>query len=139
MAKVTKEQLKKWTEKLQNGFGFDLYNYMMNGTKELVKKIELGDAKGSFLKANIIYREVRDGYRYTGKMQPVLSISLWEPIPDSDMARSEGMGLYHEIGSEQTKRNYNELARLSGEVTDEMIMKLAHENFRQLKNGSVMV
>lgn len=133
MAKVTREQLNRWNAKLQNGFLIDLQRLLIHNEKMPIRYVELGDGKR--IAASLSYRDVYEGYRDTGKRQPVLHLALWKDSGTSGMMQSFGMGAYIEIGTAQDKKNFNELAKLSGTIDDEKIMALAAEKMPQLNNA----
>lgn len=128
MAKLTKEQVKRWNSKLQNGFRFDIYHFMNWGEKQIVKKIPLED--GKILEAQILYRHVLGADRFsdTGKVEPILHLQIWEPGSTDGMMCSHGTGVYIQVGSEQDKRKYSELEKLSASFTTEKIMECANRS-----------
>lgn len=134
MAKLTKEQVERWSAKLQNGFAFDVFCYMRDGDKQITKKIELED--GKILEATITYREPKGSYAKV--LHPTLHLQLWEPANTPGMMCSHGIGAYIGIGNEQAKRNYNELVRLSGEITSEKISEYAKANISGLEKETIL-
>lgn len=134
MAKLTSEQIKRWNAKVANGFQFDIHFYLTHREKRVAKYIDLPDGKK--LRAVVEYTEERDRFSYTGKYQPVLHLSVWKA--SGEFLTSSGLGAYIKIGSVQTKRNYNELVKLTLQFTDEDIKKLAEEHKQQLGNPCVI-
>lgn len=136
MAKVTQEQLDRWNAKLQNGFTIDLHSLLYHNEKMPVKYVELGEGKR--IAAKLMYREHREDGRYTGQQQPTLHLSIWRDSGSSGMMSSSGLGVFMNIGTLQNKRNFNELAKLTGTIDEEYILVLASEKMVQLKNDRIL-
>lgn len=136
MAKLTREQLTRWNAKLSNGFQLDLQRFAVWGEKDAVRNIKLDD--GKILQAKINWREVRDGFRYTGLVQPQMHLSIWTPTGNG-MLSSSGLGATIEL-TEKTfnKRSWNELAKFTVEWNDERIMEEAKKHMKQLNNPWVV-
>lgn len=136
MAKVTQEQLNRWNAKLHNGFQIDLQYLLIHNEKKPTRYIELGNGKR--IAASLMYNDIYEGYRHTGKQQPILHLALWEDSGASRMMRSFGTGVYINIGVIQDKKLFSELAKLSATISDEKIMALAKEKMPQLNNAFVV-
>lgn len=134
MANCTKAQAMKWNEQLMNGFGFDLYGFIMSGDKMATKTLPMSD--GRKLQAKLRYEEVRENWKTVGQ-QPILHLSIWEAVEGTEMMRSYGMGATIKLGDVQKKKAYNVLCKLSGAITDDEIKKYAVDNMAQLKNESL--
>ena len=131
MPSVTREQVNKWNAKLQNGFLFDIQRYVVWGEKQIVKSIKLED--GRSLVATLFFRDAREGFKYIGQ-QLCISLSIWTPIENSDLMRSEGTG-YHEIlGAVQEKKLYNDLVKMSAVIDEAKIMEMAKQLMNALTN-----
>ena len=136
MAKCTREQVNRWESKLSNGFEFDLMYFLTWGEKRAERSIELED--GRIIKAEISWYEIRDGYRYTGLVRPKMNISLWRKSSTPGMLCSSGLGYTIELtDKDYSKRNWNEIAKLTTEWDDERILKIAYEHMAELKNAFV--
>lgn len=136
MAKITREQLARWNAKLQNGFQLDLQCLLIHNEKTPTRYIELGNGKR--IAASLMYNDIYEGHRDTGKRQPVLRLALWEDSGTSGMMRSFGTGVYINVGVIQDKKLFSELAKLSATITDEKIMAWAEEKMPQLNNAFVV-
>lgn len=135
MASYTREQINRWNAKLQNGFELDIKSLLNHNEKEATKYLDLpGDKR---LKATLTWCEVRDGYRYTGQVQPKLHLSIWHSS-HSGMMVSYGMGAFVDI-TEQTyaRRNWNEIVKLTAAWTDDKIMETAQQHIAALKKETV--
>lgn len=132
MAKLTKEQVQKWNAQLQGGFKFDVMYFLNWNQKVARRNIEL--ANGKILQATLEYRDIRDGYRLTGQVHPMLHFQIWHKGSVEGMMHSFGMGASVEIGTPQNKRNWKELCNLSGLYDDKKLLELAAANIEQLKN-----
>lgn len=132
MAKLTREQVKRWESKLQNGFRFDIAYFVNWGGKQIVKKIELDDRK--ILEAKIIYRDTDVRSR---RVRPALHLQVWEQSNNPGCWHSNGMGAYIDLGEVQEKRNYNELVKLSATMSKEKIMEYTKENKVALEKETV--
>lgn len=132
MAKLTKAQAQKWNAELAGGFRFDVRHYLMWGEKVARRNIELEG--GKILQASLEYHEIRDGYRYTGQVQPTLHLQIWKPGLTEGMMHSSGMGASIKIGTAQDKKLWKELCKLSGTFDDKKLLELMEENMHQLKN-----
>ena len=136
MAKVTQEQLNRWNAKLSNGFVVDFIHYLTWGEKKAVKSIKLPD--GRTRRATLEYHaQCDENRRYTGLQQPVVHLSIWENC-GNDMMRSYGLGASVEVGAPQSKKNFNELAKLSATITNGKTMAWAEERIPQLNNAFVV-
>ena len=72
-----------------------------------------------------MWSEVRDGYRYTGLVRPQLHLSVWHG-GNPGMMVSHGIGAFVDITEQTyTRRNWNEIVKLTAEWTDEKIMEVA--------------
>lgn len=131
MASVTREQVSKWSAKLQNGFRFDIRHYVLWNEKQIKKTVELED--GRILTADLGYREERENYRPIGQ-QPCIRLQIWTKCENSDMMRSEGLGYTEKLGEMQTKKNYNELVKLSALMDEAKIMEMMAAHMNALNN-----
>lgn len=128
MARVTVEQVRKWSAKLCNGFAFDVERYVVWSEKHAVKYINLED--GTTLGVTLMYRDVKapNGYSYTGTYQPCLHLQIWHKSQTEGMMHSWGMGVTIDIGAEQDKKKWNELCKLSAVLDEQKIMELCKLN-----------
>ena len=129
MARYTKEQIDKWGAKLHNGFKVDVKHLLTFNEKEAVKRIDLGDGKE--LSASIYWKEVRDGYKYTGLVRPVLHLGLWHEEGGglSGLMVMSGLGVFLNASDETyTRRSWDKLSKLTAGYNDERLLKLAKEN-----------
>ena len=136
MAKLTREQAQKWNAQLHGDFRFDVRYYVMWGNKVARRNIELED--GKILQATLEYHDIRDGYRSTGKVQPVLHFQIWKDGHTEGMMVSTGMGASVEIGTPQNKRNWNELCKLSGLYDEAALLAMAKEHLNELRDPFVV-
>ena len=136
MAKITNEQLTKWNAKLSNGFTLDLQRFVVWGEKEAVRNIDLGDSR--MLQASIGWREIHEGYRFTGLVRPEMHLSVWTPT-SSGMMSSSGLGATVQVTDKTfSRKNWNEIAKITGEWNDERILEEAKKYAEQLKNPFVV-
>ena len=137
MAKVTREQIKKWNEKLMNGFWFDLNYFLTHSEKTAVKYLNLSD--GRKLQAKLEFMEEREGYTTLGH-RPVMHLSVWKDCEGSSgFMVTSGLGVFVKLSDEiSAKRNYSLLCKLSGTVTDAEILVLANQHMGQLNNPFVI-
>lgn len=135
MARYTREQINRWNAKLQNGFELDIQALLNRNEKEATKYLDLPNGKQ--LQATLIWREVRDGYCYTGSVRPQLHLSIWQG-GNAGMRVSYGMGAFVDI-TEQTysRRNWTEIAKLTAVWTDEKIMEVAQQHVAALKKETL--
>lgn len=138
MARYTKEQIDKWGAKLHNGFKVDVKHLLTFNEKEAVKRIDLGDGKE--LSASIYWKEVRDGYKYTGLVRPVLHLGLWHEECGglSGLMVMSGLGVFLNASDETyTRRSWDKLAKLTAGYNDERLLKLAKENKMILEKETI--
>ncbi len=136
MASYTREQINRWNAKLQNGFELDFQALLNRNEKEATKYLDLPNGKR--LQATLIWREVRDGYRYTGLVRPQLHLSVWQDGRTPGMMVSHGIGAFVDITEQTyTRRNWNEIAKLTAAWTDEKIMEMAQRHIATLKKETV--
>ena len=137
MAKLTKEQAKKWNDQLGGGFYFDWKHYAIWSEKLARRNIDLKD--GKVLQITLEYNDVKDEahpYIPTGKVQPHLHFQVWSPTA-TGMMSSNGFGKSIEIGTQQDKRNWKELCKLSANYDDEKLFALAVEQLGELERAEV--
>ena len=136
MASYTRDQITRWNKKLSNGFQLDLNHLLMWNEKSAVRNIKLPD--GKVLQASISWVEVRDGFRYTGLVQPEMHLSIWTPT-DSGMMTSSGMGAAFKLSETGFPRKvWNELAKFTAEWNDERIMAEAKKYAKALNNPYIV-
>lgn len=130
MAKMTKEQLKKWQDALIDGWQFDSWHYLTHsGDKQVYKKIELDD--GRVLKATVSYYPVYEYYREVAQ-QPTINLSMWT-YDESGTGHSYGLGANFKLGTQQTKKRYNILCDIANTLSDADILKMAKTDTAQAK------
>lgn len=130
MAKLTKEQAVKWDKMLSGGYHFDVRRFMLWNEKTASLKIKLAEDK--LLEARLMYRDERDGYRYTGRQKPVLHLSIWNVNLETGVGTSHGLGAWFDVGEVQDKKNWKHLCALSGEYPAEKVKALAAEHTAEL-------
>ncbi len=136
MASYTRDQITRWNKKLSNGFQLDLNHLLMWNEKSAVRNIKLPD--GKVLQASISWVEVRDGFRYTGLVQPEMHLSIWTPT-DHGMMSSSGMGAAFKLSEASFPRKvWNELAKFTAEWNDERIMAEAKKYAKALNNPYIV-
>lgn len=138
---ITREQVKKWNEKLENGFRLNVERCVLWNDKVAVKTVELPD--GNIVKAEIGYHEVTEDVPGTYRrnslgVRPCLTLTLWKPASTPGMWVSHGMGKKVEITEAlYKKRVWNELAKFTAAWDEAKILEAARENLPELKNKSV--
>lgn len=135
MASITREQLNRWNGKLTNGFTLDLRQYIFWGEKQAELSVPLDDGKE--LHCEIGYRDITHNFQTIGQ-QPTLTLSVWHPTSTPGVFSSRGLGYREDIGTPQTKKNFNVLAKLTGLYNAENLLKLAAEHVDELKNEYIM-
>lgn len=136
MASYTRDQISRWNKKLSNGFQLDLNRLLMWNEKSAVRNIKLPD--GKVLQASIGWVEVRDGFRYTGLVQPEMHLSIWTPT-DNGMMTSSGMGAAFKLSETGFPRKvWNELAKFTVEWNDKRIMAEAKKYAKALNNPYIV-
>lgn len=136
MAGYTREQIIRWNAKLSNGFQLDLHYLMIWNEKRAVRNIKLPD--GRTLQASISWVEIRDGFRYSGLVQPEMHLSVWTPTSNGLMS-SSGMGATVKLTEETfTRKVWNELARFTAAWSDEQIIAEAKKHDKALNNPFVL-
>jgi len=125
MAKLTREQLVKWSKNLTNGFQFDVQRYAVWGEKQLKKWIPYGAPEaGKHICATLYYQEQRGGGQ-----KPILHLADYTIEPETKMGHSYGLGVFLDASEEiMEKRNYNKLVKLCEFFPDEVILGLAAQN-----------
>ena len=127
MPRITRDQYNKWNEQAQNGFEFDLRNFLIHGEKELRKEVQLSG--GEYVEFRLLWTEEYTKYTNeygvtrniaTGKQIPTLHHSLWSP--SGSVFASSGMGTWETIGAAQDKKNYAALCKLSAHIDTEQYM-----------------
>lgn len=136
MPKLTREQALKWDAQLSGGYHLDIQKYVVWGEKTASLKVELGGDK--ILEANLSYQEERVNRRYTGRQKPCLHLAIWNVNRETGMGVSHGLGAFIDVGEVQTKKNWKELCRLSGEYTAEKVKALAAEHSGELGASSII-
>ena len=132
MAKVTKEQIKKWNEQLHGGFVFDWRHYIVWSEKLARHNIDLKN--GKVLQITLEYYETRDGTERF--MQPALHFQVWTPT-DTGLMSSSGFGKRLNIGERQNKKSWSVLCKLSADYDDEKLFALAVEQLGDLERAEV--
>lgn len=135
MASYTREQINRWNAKLHNGFELD-FEYLLNHNEKVATKyLDLPD--GRRLQARLMWNDVREGHRYTGLVRPFLHLSIWYGA-DTGMMRSYGLGAFVKITEQTyTRRNWNEIVKLTAEFTDDKIMEAARQHVAALKKETL--
>lgn len=137
MANYTREQINRWSAKLQNGFQLNTGSLFNRNEKEASRFLDLPN--GSRLKATLMWSEVRDGYRYTGLVRPQIHLSVWHDGNTPGIMVSHGIGAFVDITEQTyTRRNWNEIVKLTAEWTDEKIMEVARLHIAALKKDTVL-
>lgn len=133
MAKITREQLKKWNEQAKNGFKLDLEYFLVWNEKTLVKNIKQED--GTIIQFKLWYVPEYEtitnehGCKWnqrTGRNIPMMKIDKLVP------GRTEGVYIVNsvkdnmQIGEPEKTLKYSTLCKLSGEIdTDAELEKIA--------------
>lgn len=135
MASYTREQINRWNAKLHNSFELD-FEYLLNHNEKVATKyLDLPD--GRRLQARLMWNDVREGHRYTGLVRPLLHLSIWYGA-DTGMMRSYGLGAFVKITEQTyTRRNWNEIVKLTAEFTDDKIMEAARQHVAALKKETL--
>lgn len=135
MASYTREQINRWNAKLNNGFELD-FEYLLNHNEKVATKY-LNLPNGRRLQARLMWNDVRENHRYTGLVRPQLHLSIWHGA-GTGMMRSYGLGTFVEITEESyTRRNWNEIAKLTVDFTDDKIMEIARQHVAALKKDTL--
>ncbi len=93
MAKITRDQVRKINENCKNGFGFDLYHFVMFGEKRLIKEIEI---EGNNNKYDVLIQFEAHYERFSKVgVKPVLVVKKLVPT------HTEGMYSVHWLKNEQ--------------------------------------
>ena len=81
----------------------------------------------------------RSGYRYTGLVRPQIHLSVWHDGNTPGIMVSHGIGAFVDITEQTyTRRNWNEIVKLTAEWTDEKIMEVARLHIAALKKDTVL-
>ena len=135
MASYTHEQIDRWNAKLKNGFKLDFQYLLNHNEKAATKYLDLPN--GKLLQARLIWNDVRDGHRYTGLVRPQLHLSVWSST-GTGMMHSFGLGAFVEITEQTyTRRNWNEIVKLTADFTDDKIMEIARQHVAALKKETL--
>ena len=133
MARLTREQYQKWNGQAQNGFTFDIQEYIGWNEKALTKSIKQPD--GTIIQFKIEYypeyeRKTNQwGCHWnveTGRQIPMMRIDRLVP------GSTEGIYIVHTVkekitmGEPENTKKYSTLCRISGTVnTDEYLKEIA--------------
>lgn len=128
MAKITREQFKKWDSQAQNGFCFDLQWFLIWNEKQLIKSIKQPD--NTIIQFVLTYNKEyetktnKHGCRWnvdTGRKIPVMRIDKLVPSPSG----AEGVYIvntikdYTFIGEPEKTMKYSTLCKISGTIDTE--------------------
>ena len=134
MAKLTREQAKKWNEQAKNGFQFDIEYYLIWGEKTLTKKIKMenGDVIEFKIEYNKEFETKTNGYGCkwnveTGRYIPMLYITHWKPS-SSGCYHSSGWEKIETLGSPENSKKYNVLCKFSETVNTDEYMEEFKKN-----------
>jgi len=137
MATCTMKQVESWNAKCCNGFHFDIQHFCIWGEKQIKKHIILED--GRVLTATLGYRRVKsaNGYSYTGKYRPFVHFQLWNKGANDTLV-SHGLGVFVDVGTEQSKQKFNELCKLSAEIDDDKLLDMYGSHSTALLNPCIV-
>ncbi|MDE7425350.1 MAG: hypothetical protein K2N51_16960 [Lachnospiraceae bacterium] len=116
MAKITREQIEKINSGLKNGFKFDLERFFMWNEKSVIKQIKLDSEQ--VLQVSIHYTTGNEG-------EAIPTLHLHKGTIDGDFISFSGLGQSFQIGEPQKRRNFNFLAKLTANNSDESLISLA--------------
>ena len=135
MAKLTRAQYEKWNGQLGGGFKFDMMHYVTWGEKQAIRDIKLED--GRILRATVGYRNVVEHFR-TVAQQPTIHVQVYEPIEGPDMMRGSGMGYTVDEGTQQAKKNYGVLCKITFALDDGKLIALMEQGREKLNSPYIM-
>lgn len=132
MAKLTREQAQKLTEKMSNGWKFDIAYYIMHsGEKTAVKKTMFED--GRYLESHLWFSERYDWKTQTTNIKLELHISLF-----SADGVSHGLGLFHTIAENLPKKLFSIIQKETANYTDEKLLELTKKHESNLTDDLIL-
>lgn len=120
MAMLTKEQVQKYNNGMENGWKFDVRHFYMRGEKQPVKVIKLNDTE--YIEAQLWFSEKYQNFKQTG-LEINLHISKFTSHGNG-MASSSGLGLFRTIPYDKTRKSFADLQKLTKVIDDKYIMDI---------------
>lgn len=118
---LTKEQVQKYNEKMENGWKFDVRHfYMHSGEKQPVKVIKLNDTE--YIEAQLWFSEKYQNFKQVG-LEISLNISKYTSLGNG-MASSSGLGLFRRIPYNKARKSFADLQKLTAVIDDKYIMDI---------------
>ena len=106
------------------------------------------DAKGEInycaRKGTLTPRDGKKGYRNvvehfrTVAQQPTIHVQVYEPIEGTDMMRGSGMGYTVDEGTQQAKKNYGVLCKITFALDDGKLIALMEQGREKLNSPYIM-
>ena len=127
----TQAQIERMNAKLKNGFAIDLMKFLQ-GDKIPVKRVRLNE--NEYLEAQLWFQRdyknyVADGYNIT------LNISKYSRKGMNKLFSSSGLGQSTILKKDLSRRNFNEMAKLTNDLTNGVIYKMYLEKIKT--DGSI--
>ena len=122
MAKISREQMEKWSAPCKNGYVFDAYSYLLNGgNKGLCKSVYLNEEKTEKLQVEIYHADRYD--RQTWKKRNVICVNInrFRLNEEKTFWRGGGFGKTTEYPNDKPKKMLADLYKFTEEWTDEKV------------------
>lgn len=120
----TLAKIQRMNDKLENGFHIDKLKYLTMNSTIPVKQIEISDNK--FLQAELWFRNEYENFQQIG-LSIVLNISQYSRKNEDSLFSSYGLGHTVTMVSDLNRRNFNEMVKLSKQLTTERIIEMSEE------------
>ena len=120
MAKISREQAEKWSKPCKNGYAFDVYSYLMNGTKGLCKSVYLNEEKTEKLQAEIYHA---DRWDKNWKKHSVICVNVnrFRLNEEKTFWCGGGLGKTTEYPNDKPKKMLADLYKFTEEWTDDKV------------------
>lgn len=123
MAKVTKEQYKKWNEQLENGWFLDLQRLVIWGEKDIRITDKISDTE--YVDYTVSFWENYENHRSTGTFDIKLTKREWKKSENTECYVSTGLGCSKLLVKDaSTKKLYKLLVEISKNFTLEDVKAL---------------
>lgn len=123
MAKITREQVVKWSEPCKNGFVFDVYSYLVNGGGyHLTKNVFLNEEHTIKLECSIYYREHYD-WKTDKKNFTIIAHVDRMVLNEAKTFWRGGLGIFIEHPYEGKQKSLKNLYPMTEIYTDDVIKR----------------
>ena len=126
MAKISKQQVEKWSKPCKNGYVFDTYSYLMSGTKGLCKSVYLNEEKTEKLQVEIYFAERWDK-NWNRRKVICVNVNKFRLNKDRTFWCGGGLGKTTEYPYDKPKKVFADLYQYTEVWTEERVKSVWEE------------